>query len=161
MPVTPMVAKISAMEVRIDKWLWAARIFKTRSLATLACRKGKVQLNGQDVRSSKSVKVDDLITVSMPGINRKYRVLALIEKRVGAKLAGNAVREETPTEDLDRYELIRRDPLAVFPAFRPRGSGRPSKKERRELEQFTDLEPMPESEDEAEDEDDESESEEE
>jgi ribosome-associated heat shock protein Hsp15 len=140
LPATPMVAKISDMEVRIDKWLWAVRVFKTRTLAATACKKGRVLLNGQEARSSKTVRENDIITVSLPGINRIFRVLTTIEKRVGAKLAVLAVREETPAEALERYNLIRQNPLAVLTAVRPRGSGRPSKKERRELELFTEQE---------------------
>lgn len=129
---------MASMDVRIDKWLWAVRIFKTRSLANTACRKGAVRLNGVQVRSSKTVKTDDLVTVSFPGIDRIYRVMATIEKRVGAKLAAGAVREETDPADLERLELIRRDPLSVLFAVREPGSGRPSKKERRDMSRFLD-----------------------
>jgi len=125
------------MDVRIDKWLWAVRIFKTRSLASTACKKGKVKINGLETKSSKSVKVGDCITVSFPGIERIYRVLSLIEKRVGAKLAILAVREDTAEKDIERFELLRRDPLSILFAVRPRGSGRPSKKERRKLNRLT------------------------
>jgi len=127
-----------AMEVRIDKWMWAVRIFKTRNLANMACKKGKIRINGIEARSSKTVKIDDRITVSFPGIDRTYRVLSPIEKRVGAKLAPEAVREETDPAEIERYEKIRRDPLSAIFAARPRGSGRPSKKERREMNRFRD-----------------------
>lgn len=126
------------MDVRIDKWLWSVRIFKTRNLANMACKKGKVSINGVEARSSRTVRADDSVTVSFPGIDRVYRVLAPIEKRVGAKLAAEAVREETDPMELERYEKIRRDPLSVIFASRPRGSGRPSKKERRDMNRFRD-----------------------
>lgn len=125
------------MNVRLDKWLWAVRLFKTRSLASMACRKGKVSVNGMTARSSKLLKAEDLVSVDFPGIVRTYRVLETIEKRVGAKLAPQAAREETDRDLLERFEALRRDPLAGIFAVRPRGSGRPSKKERREMDQFT------------------------
>ncbi len=129
---------MAAMDVRVDKWLWAVRVFKTRNLASVACKKGKVRINGAEVRSSKTVRVNDCVTVSFPGIERIYRAISLIDKRVGARLAALAVKEETPAADLERLELMRRDPLSILFAVRLRGSGRPSKKERRDLDRLTD-----------------------
>mgnify|MGYP001764733232 CR=1 FL=1 len=78
---------------RLDKWLWAVRIFKTRALAAEACKKGKVMVNDLVVRASKNVQVQDRVRVALPGIERIYRVTAVIEKRVGPKLVGEAVVE--------------------------------------------------------------------
>lgn len=119
-------------DVRIDLWLWAVRIFKTRSLATDKCKRGQVKIGGQKVKPSRKVCVGDIFDVKKDGFARQFRVLALVSKRVGAKLAVDYVEEVTSKEDLEQYEAIRRMPVPR----RERGMGRPTKKDRRDLEKF-------------------------
>jgi len=92
----------SVAAVRIDKWLWAARLYKSRSLATNACATGKIKINNDVAKASRSVRPGDLITGKIGEIQRTIRVLALLEKRVGAKLAGNFVEDLTPPEEFSR-----------------------------------------------------------
>ncbi len=119
-------------EVRIDKWLWATRIFKTRSLASEACGKGRVMMKGANVKSSKMVRVGDVIQIRKPPITYSLEVLALTDKRMGAKLVPNFLKDVTPA---DQYEILELNKLSGF-VDRARGMGRPTKKERRDLEQF-------------------------
>jgi ribosome-associated heat shock protein Hsp15 len=118
--------------VRIDKWLWAVRIFKTRSIATDACKKSKVFINDISVKPSHIVKIGEVIAVKQPFITRTFKVLGMLEKRVSAKLAKDFVEETTPVEEFDKLKAIRNNPLA----FRERGSGRPTKKDRRKIERL-------------------------
>jgi ribosome-associated heat shock protein Hsp15 len=121
-------------ESRIDKWLWSARIYKTRALAAAACRKGQVQINGQPVKPSRLVKINDVITARVGTLNRVVRVLGLLHQRVGAEAARTFAQDETPAAEIERAreEYERSKPL--FP--RPKGKGRPTKKERRQLEEL-------------------------
>ena len=119
-------------EVRIDLWLWSVRIFKTRAMATDKCKRGHVQLNGQKVKASRKVKIGETLNVKKDGCARQFRVLSLISKRVGAKLAVECVKELTSEEDLKTYEAIRRRPVP----WRARGTGRPTKKDRRDLDRL-------------------------
>ena len=116
--------------VRIDKWLWSVRIFKTRSQATTACRSGKVKISESGVKPSREVRIGDIITVSIPPILKTLKVTALIENRVSAKLAVEFVEDLTPKEE---YEKARGMHNPSF-EFRPRGLGRPTKRERRTIE---------------------------
>ncbi len=116
--------------VRIDKWLWAVRIFKTRNLAAEACKKKKVSLNGKPVKSSKLIKVMDTITVTRLPVTYTYRVIDLIQKRISAKLVADYVENQTPETEMDK--LIR--PRQVISGNREKGTGRPTKKERRTLD---------------------------
>lgn len=124
------------MPIRIDQWLWAARLFKTRSLANQACRGGRVQIAGTAVKPSRQIAGGETVQVKAPPIVRLYRVKSLAVKRVSAALARELVEEITPPADLEKLALARRDPLGLIFAARERGSGRPTKKERRELEKL-------------------------
>jgi len=126
------------MAARIDQWLWAARLFKTRSQATQACRGGRVLVAGDAVKASREVHRGDVIEIRLTPILRRFRVKQLAVKRVSAKLAVNLVEEITPPEDLEKLALIRRDPRHLLFAGRERGSGRPTKKERRQMEKWRD-----------------------
>lgn len=121
-------------EVRIDKYLWSIRVFKTRSDATDACKGGKVRVNGNDIKPSKTVRPGDTITVRKGAISYRYRVLALIDKRQGAKLVPEYAENITPQEDLDKLK----SPVETFFLKRDRGSGRPTKKERRQMDSLWD-----------------------
>jgi ribosome-associated heat shock protein Hsp15 len=117
-------------EVRIDKYLWSIRVFKTRSEATDACKGGKVRVNGNDIKPSRDVKVGDVIVVRKGAVTYTYKVLALIDKRQGAALVPNYAENLTPQEELDKL----RAPVETFFLKRDRGAGRPTKKDRRQME---------------------------
>lgn len=117
-------------KLRIDKYLWAIRIFKTRSLATEACKAGRVKLNGQNVKPAYEVKIGDVYQVSR-GIERKViRVTGLLEKRMDAKSVVGFFADETPLEQTQAYKSVFHAPTL----HRDRGTGRPTKKERREID---------------------------
>lgn len=116
--------------VRIDKWLWCIRVFKTRNQATVACRYGRVRIGDQVVKPSREIKSGETITISLDSLNRSVKVLALVEHRVGAKLVEQFMEDVTPQEEYQKLQL-RKD--AGF-GYRLRGLGRPTKKERREIE---------------------------
>ncbi len=124
------------MPVRIDQWLWAARLFKTRTLANQACRGGKVQIDGGAVKPARPLRAGEVVSLKQPPILRQFRVKGLAAKRVSPALARELVEEITPAADLETLALARRDPLGLIFAARDRGSGRPTKRERRELEQL-------------------------
>ena len=115
--------------VRIDKYLWAVRIYKTRSLATEACKKGRVSIGDVPAKPSRMVSAGDVFDVKKMPVVYSYRILDPIEKRVGAKIADNYVENITPEEELHKLEL--QDDFFVK---RERGAGRPTKKERRLLD---------------------------
>ena len=121
-------------EVRIDKWLWAVRIFKTRTVASDACKKGRVMIDNISVKPSRTVRVGDIVQVRKPPITFLFRVLDLSDKRMNAKLVPKFMENVTPPE---QYELLELNKISGF-VDRQRGTGRPTKKERRDLEQFTD-----------------------
>ena len=120
-------------EARIDKWMWAVRIFKTRTLAAEACRKGRIGINGASAKASRTVKEGDVIQVRKPPVTYSFKVLQTIEKRVGAKLVAEAMENVTPRE---QYELLELSRVSGF-IDRAKGTGRPTKKDRRTLEEFT------------------------
>ena len=122
-----------ANEVRIDKWMWAVRIFKTRTIASDACKLGRVTINGQRVKPSKMVKVGEIIDVKKPPITYSFRVLALSENRMGAKLVPGFMENVTKKEQLDLLEMTR---VSGF-IDRAKGMGRPTKKDRRDMDDFT------------------------
>ncbi len=124
-------------EARVDKWLWAARVFKTRTLAADACKMGRVTLKGAQVKPSRLVKAGDTIDVRKPPVTYSFRVLQAIEKRVGAKLLPDILENVTPPE---QYELLEMSRIGGF-VGRARGTGRPTKKDRRSLEEFTETTP--------------------
>jgi ribosome-associated heat shock protein Hsp15 len=119
-------------EARIDKWLWAARIFKTRTVASEACKKGRVTMNGAQIKASRMIKPGDIIQVRKPPITYSFKVLQAIEKRIGPKLVPEVMENITPPE---QYELLEMSKINGF-VDRARGTGRPTKKDRRELEDF-------------------------
>lgn len=120
-------------EARIDKWLWAARIYKTRTIAAAACKKGQISLNGNQLKPSRMIKVGDVISVKKPPVTYSFLVKQTIEKRVGAKLIPEVLENVTPPE---QYELLEMNRISGF-IDRARGTGRPTKKERRSLDEFT------------------------
>ena len=119
-------------EARIDKWLWAARIFKTRSMAADACKNGRVTMGGGNVKPSRTIKVGDTVSVRKPPITYSFKVLKAIEMRVGAKLLSEVYENVTTP---DQYELLEMTRISGF-IDRARGTGRPTKKERRSLDAF-------------------------
>ncbi len=121
-------------EVRVDKWLWAVRIFKTRSIASDACKKGRVMTNGVSLKPSRNIRVGDIIQVRKAPVTFSFKVLALAEKRMGAKLVPDFMENVTPP---DQYEILELNKISGF-VDRQRGTGRPTKKDRRDLEEFTD-----------------------
>ena len=120
-------------EARIDKWLWAARIFKTRSMAAAACKKGQVSMNGAQLKPSRTVKPGDIVDVRKPPVTYSFKVKQTIEKRVGAKLIPEILENVTPPE---QNELLEMNRISGF-VNRAKGTGRPTKKERRSLDEFT------------------------
>ena len=121
-----------AEEARIDKWLWAARIFKTRSIAADACKNGRITMSGVKQKASKMIKEGDIIEVRKPPITYSFKVLKAIQNRVGAKLVSEVLENVTAKEQLELLEMNR---ISGF-VGRARGTGRPTKKERRELDDF-------------------------
>jgi ribosome-associated heat shock protein Hsp15 len=121
-------------EVRIDKWLWAVRLFKTRSIAIEACKKGRISIKGVTIKPSRMIKVGDIIEVRRPPVTYSFEVLNLSENRMGAKLVPDFMKDVTSPSQLEILEMSK---VSGF-VDRARGTGRPTKKDRRELEQFTD-----------------------
>lgn len=115
--------------VRLDKWLWAVRLYKSRSLAAAACEAGHVKINGARVRPSRAVHPGEIITAQTGRLNRTVKVLALLECRVGASLVPNYLEDLTPPEEFARA----REAPSAPPVQYPRGWGRPTKKHRRQL----------------------------
>lgn len=120
------------MEARIDKWLWAVRIFKTRTIAADACKKGRITINGVSAKPSKSVKEGDTVSVRKSPITYTFKVLQAIENRVGAKLVPEMMENLTPP---DQYELLEMNRISGF-IRRDAGLGRPTKKDRRDIVGF-------------------------
>ncbi|MBQ8274522.1 MAG: RNA-binding S4 domain-containing protein [Bacteroidaceae bacterium] len=120
-------------EARIDKWLWAARIFKTRTIAAAACKKGQVSMKGAQLKPSRTIREGDVIDVRKPPITYSFRVLQAIEKRVGAKLIPEILENVTAPE---QYEILDMAKISGF-VGRAKGLGRPTKKDRRSLDSFT------------------------
>ena len=121
-------------EARIDKWLWAARIFKTRSIAADACKNGRVTLNGMNMKPSRTIKEGEVVSVKKPPVTYSFKVLKAIEQRVGAKFLPEIYENVT---DPKQYELLQMSRISGF-IDRAHGTGRPTKKERRALDAFVD-----------------------
>ena len=119
-------------EARIDKWLWAARIFKTRSIAVDAIKNGRVTIQGVNVKPSRMVKEGEVVSIRKPPVTYSFKILKTIEQRVGAKLLPEIYENVTPP---DQYELLEMNRISGF-VDRQRGTGRPTKKERRALDEF-------------------------
>jgi len=120
------------MEARLDKWLWSVRIFKTRTIASEACKKGRVTINGVQAKPSKMVKEGDTVSVRKAPVTYTFRVLQAIENRVGAKLVPQMMENITPQ---DQYDLLEMNRIGGF-VKRAAGLGRPTKKDRRDMEDF-------------------------
>lgn len=120
------------MEIRVDKYLWAMRIYKTRSIATDACKCGRVKMNGVEIKPSRAFHVGDVFTVRKGPITYTYRILQLASNRLGAKMVPEYLQDITPKEQLELLELAR----YAAQSGRNRGTGRPTKKDRRDIEQF-------------------------
>lgn len=121
-------------KVRIDKWLWSVRIFKSRTLATNACKSGRVKVEQAPIKASGSVEVGQTVQVRKNGFDLEFRVLKLIEKRVGATLAVECYEDLTPPEELNKFRnwFVGKGQSEV----RAKGTGRPTKKDRRELSDY-------------------------
>lgn len=119
-------------EVRVDKWLWAMRVFKTRTIATDACKKGRVTVGGAVVKPSRTIKVGDVIDVKKPPITYSFRVKALTQNRLGAKLVENYLENITPKS---QYEILEMAKISGF-VDRRKGLGRPTKRDQRDLSRF-------------------------
>ena len=118
--------------VRVDKWLWAVRVFKTRSQASEACRKGHVSIGELPVKPSRIIHQGEILKVKKSPITRSFKILSLVEKRMSAKLIVDFVEDVTPPEELELLEMQKN----MKWINRERGTGRPTKKDRRELEDF-------------------------
>lgn len=120
------------MATRIDKWLWEVRLFKTRSIAAEECKKGHIMIDGIAVKSSREVKIGDVVEVRKAPITYRYEVLGLPVSRIGAKLVQEYLRDVTTPEMLELLEVLKIDQANN----RARGTGRPTKKDRRDIEEF-------------------------
>jgi ribosome-associated heat shock protein Hsp15 len=120
--------------IRIDKFLWSVRIYKTRSIASYACRRGRIIINNVQVKPSRFVFRDEMIIIKKPPVVYTYRIIEPIENRVSAKLVKNYIQDLTPDEEKIKLEIGR----AGFSSYREKGTGRPTKKERRNLDRFND-----------------------
>ena len=117
---------------RIDKWLWAVRIFKTRSLASEACYGGKIKIDGSAVKSSRNIVQNDIVQVRKGVVKYLYKVRKIAEKRMGAKLVLDFLEDITPKEELAKLESTKKQPIQT----REKGQGRPTKRERRNMDKF-------------------------
>lgn len=120
------------METRLDKWLWSVRLYKTRTLASDACRLGKVIINNIPAKASREVKIGDIYKVNIEQIHREIKVIGLVNNRQNAKLVENFMEDLTPKEEYERIEFARKFAFEK----RDKGSGRPTKRERRDIENF-------------------------
>ena len=121
------------MEIRIDKWLWATRIFKTRTIALEECKKNRVMVNDVPAKPSRMIRIGDIISVRKPPITYSFKVLGLTSNRVGAKLVPEYLENITPPE---QYEILNLQKISGF-VDREKGTGRPTKKDRRDLDEFS------------------------
>ena len=120
------------MKLRLDKFIWAIRIAKTRSLAHEAISKGKIKMNFKDIKPSYQPQVNDIITIHRNSAVFSYKVIALTDKRIGAKLVHDFIKNITPQEEIDKFEQY----LLSQKSYRINGDGKPSKKDRRALDDF-------------------------
>jgi ribosome-associated heat shock protein Hsp15 len=120
-------------KIRIDKWLWAVRIYKTRTVAADACASGKIKINGESIKPAYLLKAGEIVSISRQGYKQILKCLKMIEKRVGAPLAAECYEDLTPPEEKDKLKFP-----ASFYEVRDKGTGRPTKKDRREIEKFKD-----------------------
>ena len=118
--------------MRFDQWLWAVRVYKSRTLAVAAIKAGHARVDGEVVKPSHEMKAGELVTARIELVTRTLRVIASPPSRVGAKLVPQFAEDLTPPEEYEK----RRVPFLLPPAFRPRGAGRPTKRDRREIDEF-------------------------
>ena len=132
--ICPSLKATMLKKVRIDKWLWSVRIFKSRSMATDACKSGKVKIDDKPIKASYMVQREEILQVKKNGFDLTFKVVDLIEKRVSAVLAQPCYEELTPEEELNKYKnwYVGKG----RPEMREKGAGRPTKKERREIDRF-------------------------
>ncbi len=121
--------------IRIDKWLWALRIYKTRTQAGEACKGGKVKIDGQNAKASREVKVGDIIEIQQKGILRKVQIVKAVKNRVSAKLVPELLKDLTPAEEYEKLEMLNQ----LNQEKRDRGIGRPTKKDRRTISKLKDF----------------------
>ena len=121
------------LSVRLDKWLWAVRVFKTRALACAACRQGRVIISGQPAKPSHAIRANEIVIVRKDNLTRQFKVLQLLDRRVSAPEARACAEDQTAPSELEKP---RQPDFRPF-LFRPKGSGRPTKKERRDLDRFS------------------------
>lgn len=123
---------------RVDKFLWSVRLYKTRSKATDACRSGKVRINDSIVKASKGIEINDVVSFRKGPVNYSYKVTKLLSNRVGAKLVDDYVKDVTKKEELEKLEVLK----LSYTRWREKGAGRPTKKDRREIDEFDDSKPF-------------------
>ena len=121
-------------KVRIDKWLWSVRIFKSRTISTTICKSGGVKINDVKLKPSSLIEGGEIVQVKKEGFNLTFKVLKLMDKRVGAPIAVECYENLTPAEELNKFNdwFIGK----ARPEYREKGSGRPTKRERRDLDRF-------------------------
>jgi len=118
--------------VRIDKWLWAVRLFKTRTQASDACKGGKVKIGGKNVKPSREVKEGDIIEIHLGILKKKIKIIKVAKNRVSPKFVPDLAEDLTPAEEYEKQEMLRQ----LRHEKRDRGAGRPTKKARREIERL-------------------------
>jgi ribosome-associated heat shock protein Hsp15 len=128
------MTKETLKKVRIDKWLWSVRIFKSRSMATTACKSGKVKINGANVKPSQLLEMNQLVDVKKNGYNLNFKALFLIEKRVSASIAQECYENLTPADELNKFDSKYLN--GSRSEIREKGLGRPTKRERRDIDDF-------------------------
>ena len=129
-----MIMDYLNLEIRIDKWLWMVRIFKTRSLATEACNAGKVKINGNNVKPSKDVKTNEIYNIKIGQLDKTVQVIGTPKNRVGAQLVPQYYTDLTPQEEYDRVKM-----LNTSFERREHGVGRPTKRDRRQIEYLKEM----------------------
>ncbi|MBP7506513.1 MAG: RNA-binding S4 domain-containing protein [Prolixibacteraceae bacterium] len=120
--------------IRIDKWLWAVRIYKTRSIAIEECKKGRITIEGIEVKPSRDLKIGDVLEIKKPPITYVFKVIQLTDKRMGAKMVPEYLEDLTPKE---QFKVLEMQKMMQW-SERDRGTGRPTKKERRDIDSFMD-----------------------
>lgn len=133
------MADASPDKVRVDKWLWAVRLFKSRSIASEVCRQGHVRSAGKTLKPSATITPGTLLQVRRNGYDMQYEVLGLLEKRVGAPIAVTCYADQTPAEELRKFDAWQQ--ARGTGEARERGAGRPTKRERRDIDDFKDADP--------------------
>lgn len=121
-------------KVRVDKWLWSVRIFKSRTMATDACKSGKVKIDGVNLKPSYSVQIGEILQVKKEGFNMTFKIVELIEKRVGAPIAQKCYENLTPEDEMNKFKdwYVSNQPTGQ----RKKGEGRPTKRDRRAIDSF-------------------------